>query len=101
MLFHVTMTHTPEDCPAYNKEMMPEVIASVDKLEAVGKELNIKTHLLLWGAPEHVAFAIVEADSPGALTRYLNTIAIKHDFKVTPVQQLQEVMEMAQAMIAK
>ncbi len=101
MLFHVTMTHTPEDCPAYNKEMMPDLIASVDKIDAVGKELNVKAHLLLWGAPEHVAYAILEADSPGAVTRYLNTIAIKQDFKVTPVQRLQEVMEMAKAMIAK
>lgn len=52
-------------------------------------------------APEHVAYAIVEADSPGAVTRCLNTINIKQDFNVTPVQRLQEVMEMAKAMIAK
>lgn len=101
MLFHVTMTYTPEDCPAYKKEMMPEVIASMEKLEQVGNELNVKAHLLLWGAPEHVAYAIVEGDSPGAVARYLNTIAIKQDFKVTPVQRLQEVIEMAKAMIAR
>jgi len=27
MLFHVTMTHTADDCPAYHSELVPEFIA--------------------------------------------------------------------------
>jgi hypothetical protein len=100
MLFHVTMTHTADNCPAYHTEQMPEVIASIEKLEEVGKELNVRAHALLWGAPEHVAFAILEADSLTALGRYLNTIAIPQDFKITPVQNLSDVVELGKAMMA-
>ena len=57
----------------------------MEKLEEVGKELNVKAHALLWGAPEHVAFAVLEADSLIPLGRYLNTIAITQDFKITAV----------------
>ncbi len=44
MLFHITMTHTVEDCPGYNREKMPEVMAAFEKREALAKELNIKCH---------------------------------------------------------
>ena len=101
MLFHITMTHTPDNCPGYNKEMMPEIIGSVDKFEATASELNVKVHSLLWAAPEHVAYAIMEADNPSVIARVLYTIPLKQDFKVTPVQPLKETIEMAKAMIAK
>lgn len=101
MLFHVTMTHTPEDCPGYRKELMPEMIASVDKLKATAKELNVKVHHLLWAAPEHIAYAILEAESLGSVARYVNAIPLRQDFKVTPVQNLEEVLEMTKTMIAR
>ena len=101
MLFHITMTHTPDNCPGYRKEMMPDMIAAVDKLEAVASELNVKVHSLLWAAPEHVGYAVLESDNPGAITRFVNTIPLRQDFKVTPVQPLKETIEMAKAMIAK
>lgn len=101
MLFHVTMTHTADNCPAYHTERFPEVIASLDKLEAVGKESNVKAHALLWGAPDHVAFAVLEADSLGAIGRYLNSIAITQEFKITPVQNVSEVIEFGKAAMAR
>ena len=101
MLFHVTMTHTADNCPAYHTERMPEVIASLEKLEEVGKELNIKAHVLLWGAPDHVAFAVLEADSLGAIGRYLNSIAITQEFKITPVQNVSDVVEFGKAAMAR
>ena len=101
MLFHVTMTHTADNCPAYHTEKMPEVIASLDKLEEVGKDVNVKAHALLWGAPDHVAFAVLEADSLVAIGRYLNSIAITQDFKITPVQNVSDVVELAKAVMAR
>jgi hypothetical protein len=76
---------------------MPEVLTSFEKLEKVGNEFNIKAHALLWGAPAHVAFAVLEADNIGAIGRYLNTIAITQDFEITPVQNLSEVIEYGKA----
>ena len=97
MLFHVTMTHSADNCPAYHTEKMPDTIASMDKLEEVGKELNVKAHALLWGAPDHVAFAVLEADSLGAIGRYLNSIALIQEFKITPVQNVSDVVEFGKA----
>jgi hypothetical protein len=101
MLVHVTMTHTADDCPAYHTDRMPAVIASLERLEQVGKELNVKAHSLLWGAPEHVAYAVLEADSLVAIGRYLNSIAIVQDFKITPVEHVSDVIEFGKAAIAR
>jgi hypothetical protein len=98
MLFHVTMMHSPDDCPAYHSEKAPGFIASVEKLEGLGKDLNVKAHSLLWGAPAHVAFAVLEADSLNAISRYLNSIAITQDFEITPVQNVSEVVAFARSL---
>ena len=101
MLFHVTMTHTADNCPAYQTERMPEVVTSLEKLEERGKELNVKAHALLWAAPDHVGFAVLEADDLGAIGRYLNSIAITQDFKITPVQNVSDVVEFGKAAMAR
>lgn len=101
MLFHVTMTHTADNCPAYHSEKGPGFIASMDKLQALGKELNVEAHTMVWGAPDHVAFAVLEADSLSAIARYLNSIAITQDFRITPVQNVSEVVEFAKAVAAR
>jgi len=101
MLFHVTMTHTPDNCPAYHSEKMPELLASMARLEEVGKETNVTAHSLLWGAPDHVAFAVLEAESVGAIARYLNSIALAQDFKITPVQMVADLVEFGKAAMAR
>ena len=42
MLFHVTATHTEDNCPIYHPEKMPEVLASFDRLEGLAEELGVK-----------------------------------------------------------
>ena len=101
MLFHVAMTHTADNCPAYQTERMPGVIASLEKLEERGKELKVKAHALLWAAPDHAAFAVLEADSLVAIGRYLNSIAITQDFKITPVENVSDVVEFGKAAMAR
>ncbi len=101
MLFHVTMTHTPDNCPGLNKEQMPAALASLEKLEGLAQELNLKVHFLLWGAPEHVSYALIEADNSGKLARYVMAIDMKQDFKVVPVQHMTEVVSMAKAMMGQ
>jgi muconolactone delta-isomerase len=99
MLFHVTMTHTADNCPGYEREKLAELVAASEKWDALARELNARVHFVLWGAPEHVAYALIEADSLGAVARYINAIPIRQEFKVTPVQHLQETMTMAKAML--
>ncbi len=97
MLFHIFMTHKEDNCPAYHTELMPDLIASLENLEALGKELGVKAHTLLWGAPAHVAFAVLEADNVGAVARYLNSIPLKQDFEITPVVNLDEFVKFGKA----
>ena len=99
MLFHVTMTHTPEDCPGYNPETIPEVVAALEKLEAVAKELNVKCYFWVEGAPEHVAYALIEADNPGAVMGLVSAIPYRQDFKVTMVQHAQDIVAVAKTMM--
>ncbi len=101
MLFHVTMTHSAATCPAYNPEQMPGFIAGADKLEGATAELHVKVHSILWAAPEHVAYAIVEADSLAAVARLAFVLPLQQEFKVTPVQNLQDVIAMGRAMMAQ
>ena len=101
MLVHVTMTHTPDNCPAYHAEMMPAMIDSMEKLEQLGKDLHVKAHALLWGAPDHVAYAVLEADNLGAIARYLNSVAIVQEFKITPVQNLSEIIQFGKEAMAR
>ena len=98
MLFHVTATHTTEDCPGYNPDKMPAVIAAMENLEATAKELNIKVHFMVSGAPEHVSFLLLEADSPAAIARFAVQMPCRQDFKVTAVVKEQELLAMAKAM---
>jgi hypothetical protein len=79
----------------------PAFIASVEGLQALGKELNVEAHTILWGAPAHIAFAVLEADSLNAIAHYVNSIAITQDFVITPVQNVGEVVEFARMMEAR
>jgi hypothetical protein len=101
MLFHVTMTQTADNCPAYHTEKFPEVLASLEGLEKAGRELNVKAHSLPWGAPAHVAFAVLEADNLVSLGRYLNSIAITQDYEITPVQHVSDVIDLSKALQAR
>jgi hypothetical protein len=101
MLFHVTMTHSVDNCPAYHSEKMPDMLTSLEKLDEIGEKLNVKAHVLLWGAPEHVAFAVLEADNYGAVGRYLTSIALTQEFTITPVQNVSEMIEFGKEAMAR
>jgi hypothetical protein len=80
---------------------MPELLASMERLDDVGKETSVTAHALLWGAPDHVAFAVLEAEDLGAIGRYLNSIAMMQEFRITPVQQVTDVVEFGKAAMAR
>ena len=99
MFFHLTATHTPENCPGYNPELMPGVVTAVENAEAVAKELNVKIHFFVNGVPEHVSFLLLEADSPTMIARFANSFPIRQDFKVTAVVHDQELAAMGRQMM--
>lgn len=93
MLFHATMTHTPENCPGYNPDITPKIIAASENLDTLCKQFNVKLHFLVIGLPEHVEFALLEAESPVSVANFLTqAIPYRSDFKVTAVQHMDDVV---------
>jgi hypothetical protein len=81
MLFHVTITHSQEDCPGRRPDDIPELIGPADQVAALGEELSVTSHSVVWGAacilwaePEHVAYALLEAASLHAVERYVEAL---------------------------
>jgi hypothetical protein len=94
------MIHNEDNCPVYHPERMPEVIASFEKLEALGKELGVKQHYFTWCAPNHEAYVLLEADALSPVSRYLFSIPIRHNIKIVPVEPLSDTIDMARAVSA-
>ena len=76
MLFHLTATHTPDDCPGYNPDRMPEFLAAGPALQEKAKELNIKVLFNVNGAPEHVSFLLLEADDPYSVALFVTELPL-------------------------
>ena len=91
MNFVVTHTHTPEQCPSGNTEMMKvlrEVCPSTEFAERCGVKV-----LSSWIAgPEHIIYFILEADSYGAVVKYIAPIVRIGTARVTPVLDYAEAI---------
>lgn len=99
MLFHVTMKHSAEDCPAYHREKMPAIMKAFENLEETQNALKVKQHFFVWCPPSHTAYLLVEADNLNAVSRYVFAIPFPHDTQIVPVEHLQETMSFAKAMM--
>jgi hypothetical protein len=100
MLFHVTMTHTEDNCPVYHREKMPGVIEAQENLSELEKELNIKLHYFTWCAPDHVAFVLLEADTLSAVSQYVFSIPMPQETKIVPVEHLHDAIASVKAATA-
>ena len=101
MLFHMTATHTADNCPGYNHERMPAVIEAIESSDARAKELGIKVHFMVNAAPKHVIYALLEAENVGAIALWGNSFPINQDFDINPVQAEADLAAMARDMMAR
>ena len=101
MLFHITATHIADDCPGYNRELMPGVVEAFEKSDALASELGIKVHFLVNAAPEHVSYALLEAEDTSRIALWTTSFPIKQDFKITPVRREEEMVAMAREFMAR
>jgi FHA domain len=84
MLFHITITHSPQDCPGRRPTEPPALVAPSDTREALAIELGVKLHFVLWGAscmlwaqPEHQAFAVLETEDVESAMQYVSALVPK------------------------
>lgn len=101
MLFHITATHAADNCPGYNLELMPAVVEAIESSNELAEQLGIKIHFLVNAAPQHVVFALVEADDSSRIPLWTSSFPIKQDFDVTPVTREEELAAMAKEMMAR
>lgn len=92
MLFHVTMTHSTDNCPLYlPPDEQKKLIAEAEKMFDAAKQQNIRIHFMVTGVG-HVMYALVEADSFIALNSFFGSIPFKQDLQAEPVGELRDVM---------
>ena len=101
MLFHLTATHSADDCPAYNRERMPAVIEAIEGSDARAKELGIKIHFVMNAAPKHVIYALLEAENVAGIALWVNSFPIKQDCDINPVQAEADLAALAREMMAR
>lgn len=93
MLFHVTATHTADNCPLYDPDRQVAVQEAMGKSEDLARELGITIHFLVTGAPDHVHHGLLEADDFTAVQRFLAAIPIKQEFTITPVVSMRQATD--------
>ena len=101
MLFHLTATHSTDDCPAYNRERMPAMIEATEGSKARAKELGIKIHFVVNAAPKHVIYALLEAENVAGIALWVNSFPMKQDCDINPVQAEADLAAMGREMMAR
>lgn len=78
MLFHITQTHTPENCP---KE------AGGSKALYNSNAEGVKLRAMYGAFAQHVIYYIVEADSSNAIHKFLDPGFTRCTATITPVSE--------------
>ena len=101
MLLHVTLTHPEENCPGYHRELIPGILAGLEKMDDVAKSCGVKVHFLVTAPVEHTFFALLEADNQSSVARFcMEAIPIPQTARVTPVESREEVLALGRALAA-
>lgn len=91
MLFHVTMTHAPEKCPGYDREMLQAFLENLKRGDGLSQEHGVKLLFFLSAAPVHEFYALIETNRAETIGRFLMDLIPfpPSEFKVTPVTTLE------------
>jgi hypothetical protein len=87
VLFHVTVSHTPELCPADNPAPVA-MMASEDHIKASGVTV-VGSYI---ATPEHLMYFVLEADDYNCVVRYLRPLMKIGTPRVAPVQSFAEAI---------
>ena len=102
MLIHVTATHSEDNCPGYNTKLIRAVAGAIEKREAIAKKHKVKLLGFWSGAPDHVFFMMLEADSPHAIDLFLTEATpFKQAYKLTPVITADELVKLGRELAAR
>jgi hypothetical protein len=95
MLFHVTATHTEDNCPGYNVEIIPEVLKGLESREKIARARGVKIVGFWSAAPEHTFYALVEGNNLSDIDMlFTEATPFKQAFRVTPVITAAELVKL-------
>ena len=100
MLFHVTATHTANNCPGYNRELMPPMLDAIEASGDLATELGIKVLFMVSAAPKHVSYILLETEDSTRIALWVNSFPYKQDFDINPVMHEEKMAAMAREMLA-
>lgn len=89
MLFHITNTHTPENCAAHSPERLKKFAAAIQS----AKENGVRIHGLHVAPWEHTLYGVVEAESAESLERWIDPLLDLTTSKITPVSDALATVE--------
>jgi len=102
MLFHVTATHSDDNCPGYNLETIPEVLKGLEGREAIAREQSVKIVGMWSAAPEHTFYMLLDASNLHDIDQFCTQSApFKQSYRVTPVITADELVDLAKEMMAR
>jgi len=83
MLFHVTLDHTPEQCPIVTTggNPMPEVIGRAN-------DTGVKVISVLGAKPQHCVYLVLETDDVTKLNDFLDPVLGWAKCGITPVASM-------------
>jgi muconolactone delta-isomerase len=101
MLFHVTMTHTPENCPdQLPPDKLKKLFTQTEKMLQVAKKKNINIHFMVGGVG-HTLYALIEADNFDAMNMFFSGMGFKQDYQVEPVGHVKDIIAAFKAEMGK
>ena len=101
MLFHVTMTHSPDNCPGnLPPDEQKKFFAESEKMLDAAKQRNIDIQFMVTGVG-HVMYALMEADNFISLNSFFSSMPFKQDLQVEPVGKARDVISAFKEELAK
>ncbi len=102
MLVHVTATHSEDNCPGYNLELIPNVVKGLEAREQIAKKYGVKLLGFWSAAPEHTFYLLLESNSLHDVDMFVTESApFKQQYRVTPVITAEELVKLGKEMAAR
>ena len=102
MPIHVTATHSEDNCPGYNMELIPTVLKGLEAREEIAKKHGVKLLGFWSAAPDHVFYLLVDADSAHDVDMFVTeSTPFKQAYRLTPVMAADELVRLAKEYMAR
>ncbi len=98
MLFHVTLRHSPEDCPGRNPDKARASRVHFAGREARQRYLGYQVWAFVAAWPSHLEYALVDAPDLPTVHRWIGTFPNQDKATVTPVGRMADLINQGQAM---